>query len=223
MQLVGRVRERELLDRLLATALSGRGGSLVLLGEPGIGKTALLDYAAQAGEEFQVVRTAGIEGEMDFPYSGLHRLCKPSLAFLEHLPLPQREALAVSLGLSVGQAPELFLVALAVLGLLSEAANEWPVLCIIDDAQWLDRESARALAFIARRLLAERIALVFAMREPGNLLAGLPELHLGPWVIVTPEPSWSRPYRLASMTPSWRGSWLRRVGTRSRCWNCRRA
>jgi DNA-binding CsgD family transcriptional regulator len=165
---------------MLEAAKTGRGGALVLHGEPGAGKTALLEYAVEADREFRVVRTAGVEGEMELPYATVHQLCSPSLELLDNLPLPQREALAVALGLSSGQAPEIFLVGLAVLGLLSEAANKQPLLCIVDDAQWLDRESARALAFVARRLLAERIALVFAMREMGDLLAGLPELDVGP-------------------------------------------
>jgi DNA-binding CsgD family transcriptional regulator len=165
---------------MLEAAKTGRGGALVLHGEPGAGKTALLEYAVEADREFRVVRTAGVEGEMELPYATVHLLCSPSLELLDNLPLPQREALAVALGLSSGQAPEIFLVGLAVLGLLSEAANKRPLLCIVDDAQWLDRESARALAFVARRLLAERIALVFATREMGDLLAGLPELDVGP-------------------------------------------
>lgn len=180
VHLLGRRRERELLNRLLEAALGGRGGSLVLHGEPGIGKTALLDWAVEAGREFRVVRAAGVEGEMELPYAALQQLCSPSLELVDQLPAPQQEALAVALGLSSGPAPELFLVGLAVLGLMSEAANERPLLCIIDDAQWLDRESARALAFVARRLLAERIALVFATRETGSLLVGLPELFVGP-------------------------------------------
>jgi DNA-binding CsgD family transcriptional regulator len=180
MQLLGRQHERKLLDRLLEAALGGRGGSLVLHGEPGIGKTALLEYATDAAQEFQVLRTAGVEGEMELPYAALHQLCSPNLEIIERLPLPQQEALGVALGFRIGQPPEPFLVGLAVLGLSSEAASDRPVLCIIDDAQWLDRESARVFAFVARRLLAERVALMFATREMGDLLAGLPELHVGP-------------------------------------------
>jgi tetratricopeptide (TPR) repeat protein len=161
-------------------ARGGRGGVLVVHGEPGVGKTALLEYAVQAGRGFRVARAVGVEGEMELAYAALQQLCSPSLDFLEQLPDPQRDALAVALGLTAGRAPNPFLVGLAVLGLLSEAAAERPLLCVVDDAQWLDRASARALAFIARRLLAENIALVFGARQLSDALAGLPELHVGP-------------------------------------------
>ena len=179
-QLLGREREREVLDRLLDGVRGGHGGVLVVHGEPGVGKRALLDYAVGAGPEFRVARTAGVEAEMELPFAAVHQLCSPSLEHVERLPAPQRDALAVALGLSAGSAPNPFLVGLAVLGLLSEAAEEQPLLCVVDDAQWLDRASARALAFVARRLLAERIALVFATRELGDALAGLPQLHVKP-------------------------------------------
>ena len=168
-----------MLDRLEDAALGGRGGVLVLHGEPGVGKTALLEYAVEAGRAFRVVRTRGVEGEMELPYAALHQLCSSNFELIAHLPDPQRNALSVALGLTAGQAPDPLLVGLAVLGLLSEAAEEQPLLCVVDDAQWLDRESARALGFIARRLLADRIALLFAAREVGGLLAGLPELQVG--------------------------------------------
>src|SRR3954469_7500523 len=179
-RLLGREREREVLDRLLEAARGGHGGVLVVDGEPGVGKTALLEHAVEAAREFRVLRTAGVEGEMELPYAALQRLWAPISDLMEPLPAPQREALAVAFGLSSGQAPDPLLVGLAVLGLLSEAAEERPLLCVVDDAQWLDRASARALVFVARRLLAERIALVFAARDPGAALAGLPELHVGP-------------------------------------------
>jgi DNA-binding CsgD family transcriptional regulator len=177
-QLLGRQREREALDRLLEGARGGHGGVLVVYGDPGVGKTALLEYAGEAGREFQVVQTVGVEGEMELPFAALQQLCSPILDRRERLPDPQRAALTVAFGLSAGEAPNPFLVGLAVLGLLSETAEERPLLCLVDDAQWLDRASARALAFVARRLLAEKIALVFAAREPGDALAGLPELHV---------------------------------------------
>src|SRR3954451_15733455 len=179
-RLLGREREREVLDRLLAAARGGHGGVLVMAGEPGVGKTALLEHAVGAAQEFRLLRTAGVEGEMELPYAALQQLWAPISDLMEALPAPQREALAVAFGLSAGQAPDPLLVGLAMLGLLSEAAEERPLLCVVDDAQWLDRASARALAFVARRLLAERIALVFATREPSAGLAGLPELHVGP-------------------------------------------
>jgi DNA-binding CsgD family transcriptional regulator len=179
-QLLGRQREREVLDRLLAGAREGRGGVVAMYGEPGIGKTALLEYAVDAGRDFQVARAVGVEGEMELTYAALQQLCAPSLEVIDRLPDPQRDALRVALGLSAGPAPDTFLVGLAVLGLLSEAGRERPLLCVVDDAQWLDGSSARVLAFVARRLLAEKIALVFAARQPSKALEGLPELHVGP-------------------------------------------
>src|SRR6478752_600912 len=170
-RLVGRQREQAVLERLLDTARDGRGAVLVVHGDPGVGKTALLEYAVEAGEDFRVVRAAGVEGEMELDYAPLQQLCSPLLELIERLPNPQRDALGVAFGLSAGQAPSPFLVGLAVLGLLSEAAEQQPLLCMVDDAQWLDGASARALAFVARRLLAERIALAFATRDVGNGLA----------------------------------------------------
>ena len=178
--LVGRQAEREALDRLLEAAHGGHGGALVLHGEPGVGKTALLDYAVEAGREFRALRAAGVEGEMELPFAALQQLCSPFLERTERLPEPQRHALAVGFGLSAGEAPTPFLVGLAVLGLLSEVAEERPLVCAVDDAQWLDHASARSLAFVARRLLAENIALLFATRELGTTLAGLPELDVEP-------------------------------------------
>jgi DNA-binding CsgD family transcriptional regulator len=176
--LIGRGGEREVLDRLLAGVRGGRGGVLVVDGEAGVGKTALLDYAVEAAREFRTARTSGIEAEMELPFAAVQQLCSPFLAFWDRLPQPQHEALGVAFGLITRPAPNPFLVGLAVLGLLAEAAEERPLLCVVDDAQWLDRASARALAFVARRLLAQKIALVFAAREPGDMLAGLPELHV---------------------------------------------
>jgi DNA-binding CsgD family transcriptional regulator len=176
--MLGRRRERELLDRVLEAAGSGEGGVLVIHGEAGVGKTALLEYAVQTARAFRVLRTVGVEAEMELPFAALQQLCSPILELAERLPPPQRDALAVALGLSAGQAPNPFLVGLAVLGLMSEAAEERPLLCAIDDAQWLDRASARALAFVARRLLAEKIALLFAAREVDDTFAGLREVRL---------------------------------------------
>ncbi len=181
--MLGRDRERELLDRLLEGARDGGGGALVLHGEAGVGKTALLEWAVEAGRQFRVARTVGVEGEMELAFAALQQLCSPFFELVERLPQPQHEALGVAFGLIGGPAhpaPNSFLVGLAVLGLLAEAAEEQPVVCVVDDAQWLDSASARAMAFVARRLLAERIALVFATRELGEALAGLPELHVAP-------------------------------------------
>src|SRR5580765_984749 len=159
--LLGRQREREVLDRLLDAARSGHGRVLVVHGEPGVGKTALLGYAIEAAYEFRVAATAGVEGEMQMAYAALQRLCSPILDLMEVLPDPQGDALAVAFGLSSGDVPNPFLVGLAVLNLLSAGADERPLLCVVDDAQWLDAASASALAFVGRRLLAQEIALVF--------------------------------------------------------------
>jgi DNA-binding CsgD family transcriptional regulator len=179
-RLLGREREREVLDRLLDGGRGGRGGVLVVHGEAGVGKTALLEYAAEAGREFRIARTSGVEAEMELPYAAVQQLCSSFFELLEHLPQPQHDALGVAFGLSTGPAPNPFLVGLAVLGLVAEAAEEQPLACVVDDAQWLDSASARTLAFVARRLLAEKIALMFATRELGDALTGLPQLHVGP-------------------------------------------
>jgi predicted ATPase len=167
-QLLGRQRERAVVERLLKGARAGQGGVLVVHGEPGVGKTALLEYAVEAGQGYRVVRTSGVEGEMELPFAALHQLCSPFLELVERLPQPQRDALGVAFGLDAGAAPNPFLVGLAVLGLLSKAAENRPLLAVVDDAQWLDGASSRALVFVARRLLAEKIALVFATRELGD-------------------------------------------------------
>ena len=176
--LLGRRSECETLDRLVRSVRSGQSRVLVLRGEAGIGKTALLEYTAGRAAECRIARAAGVESEMELPFAGLHQLCAPMLDGLDALPGPQQDALRVAFGLQDGATPDHFFVALAVLGLLAEAAEARPLVCLIDDAQWLDRGSAQALAFVARRLLAERIAMVFAVREPGlaDQLAGLPEL-----------------------------------------------
>jgi RNA polymerase sigma factor (sigma-70 family) len=176
-RLFGRERELEILDRLLR---GGSGGVLVLHGEAGVGKTALLEYAVESGSEFQIVKASGVEAEMELPYAVLQQLCSPFLGLLDRLPQPQHQALRVAFGLSTGPAPNGFLVGLAVLGLLSEAAKERPMLIAVDDALWLDRSSAQVLAFVARRLLAEQIVLLFATRQVDNFLSGLPELLVSP-------------------------------------------
>jgi DNA-binding CsgD family transcriptional regulator/tetratricopeptide (TPR) repeat protein len=168
------------LDGLLADIRAGRSRALVLRGEPGIGKTALLGYAADTAQDFQVARAEGIESEMELPFAALHQLCGRMLDRLDRLPAPQRDALGVAFGLRSGGTPDRFLVGLAVLGLLSEVAAGQPLLCLIDDAQWLDRASVQALAFAARRLDAESVAMLFGTRDPaaGGDLAGLPGLVL---------------------------------------------
>ena len=149
---------------------------MVVRGEAGIGKSALLDYTARTAADLRLVRIAGVESEMELAFSALHQLCSPMLDCLPLLPEPQRDALAIALGLRSGPAPDHFLVGLAVLSLLSEAAEDRPLVCLIDDGHWLDRASERALAFAARRLLAEPVLLVIAAREPGADLGGLPDL-----------------------------------------------
>jgi hypothetical protein len=140
----------------------------------------LVDYLVGSAAGCRIARAAGAESEMELAFAGLHQLCVPMMGHLDRLPGPQRDALSVAFGLSSGSAPDRFLVGLAVLGLLAEVAEERPLVCVVDDAQWLDRVSAQTLAFVARRLLAERVALVFAVREPvlgpGDPLVGLPEL-----------------------------------------------
>lgn len=168
-----------MLDRLIAEVRSGGSHALVLHGEPGVGKTALLDYLSVQASGYRVVRAAGTESEFEMPFSGLHQLCAPLLEYLDRLPAPQSEALQTVLGLSSGTAPDKFLVGLAVLGLLSHAAAEQPLMCLVDDFQWLDPASARTFTFVARRLLNESVGLVIATRSLTGDLAGLPELPVG--------------------------------------------
>jgi len=192
-RLRGRYGEREELDRLLETVRSGRSGALVVRGEAGMGKTALLDYLVEQASGFHVVRTAGVESEMELAFAGLHQLAGPMLDRADRLPEPQRDALHTAFGLVRGAAPDRFLVGLAALGLLAEAAREQPLLCVVDDTHWLDAASAQVLAFVARRLVAESVAIVFATRvsdrpaeppaagepERRSELAGLTELVVG--------------------------------------------
>jgi DNA-binding CsgD family transcriptional regulator/tetratricopeptide (TPR) repeat protein len=176
----GRRQQCSTLDGLLADVRAGRSRVLVVRGEPGIGKTALLGYAAQTAPDFQLARAEGVESEMELPFAALHQLCGRMLDRLDQLPGPQRDALGVAFGLRSGDAPDRFLVGLAILGLLSEVATGQPLLCLVDDAQWLDQASAQVLAFVGRRLDAESVALLFGTRDlgPGGDLAGLPELVL---------------------------------------------
>jgi DNA-binding CsgD family transcriptional regulator len=170
----------EVLDRMLEGAGSGRAAALVLRGEAGVGKTALLEYVSAQAVDWQIARAAGVDSELELAFAGLHQLCGPMLDLLERLPIPQRDALRVAFGLSGGTAPDRFLVGVAVLSLLSEVADDRPLLCLIDDAQWLDQASAQALGFVARRVAAEPVSMVFAVREPSaeRELVGLPELEV---------------------------------------------
>ncbi len=174
--LLGRAGECALLERLAAAIRQGESRALVLSGEAGIGKTALLDYLIESASDLAVVRASGVESEMELAYAGLHQVCASMFDRLDALQAPQREALSIVFGLSAGAAPDRFLVALAVLSLFSEAAQARPLLCVIDDAQWLDHASALTLSFVARRLQAESVGLVFAARAAAEELSGLPEL-----------------------------------------------
>ena len=172
----GRRVERQALDRLLEAVRGGQSRVLVVSGEPGVGKTALLESAISSASGFRIVRAVGVESEMELAFAAMQQLCAPLLDRLDRLPAPQQDALGVAFGLRAGDAPDRFLVGLAVLSLLAEAAEERPLVCVIDDAQWLDRASAQALLFVARRLLAESVALLLVTRDPGDELKGLPGL-----------------------------------------------
>jgi DNA-binding CsgD family transcriptional regulator len=176
--LQGRRNECEVLDRQLQRVRAGQSAVQVLRGEAGVGKTALLAYVAEQASECRIARVAGVESEMELAFAGLHQLCAPMLDGLEALPGPQQDALRIAFGMQDGAAPDRFIVALAILSLLAGAAEAQPLVCLVDDVQWLDRASAQTLAFVARRLLAERIAIVFAVREPNDVteLNGLPEM-----------------------------------------------
>jgi DNA-binding CsgD family transcriptional regulator len=179
-QLFGRERERQILGALLDGARTGHGSIIVVNGDPGVGKTALLDDMVASANDFRVIRTAGVEAEMELPFAALLQLCAPALDLAERLTSPQRDALEVAFGVSPGPTPNPFLVGLAILGLMAESAEEQPLLCAVDDAHWLDRASALVLGFVGRRLLAERIALVFATRTVDGAFARFPGLHVGP-------------------------------------------
>ena len=174
----GRASECALLDDLVSAIRRGESRSLVLRGEAGIGKTALLEYLIASASDLTVVRAVGVQSDMELAFASLHQLCGPLLDRLERLPAPQRQAMEIVFGLSAGGAPDRFLVGLAVLSLFSEVAEQRPLLCVVDDAQWLDQASALTLAFVARRLLAEPVGLVFAAREPGEELRHVPELEV---------------------------------------------
>nr|WP_272954665.1 LuxR family transcriptional regulator [Kribbella sandramycini] len=176
----GRERELAVLGELVAGARGGRSGVLVVRGEAGVGKSALLTAMTGAARGCRVARADGVESEMELAYSGLHQVCQPFLERIGRLPEPQYAALGTAFGLLVGPPPSLFLIGLAVLNLLADAAAEEPVLCVVDDAQWIDRMSAKILAFVARRLAAESVVLVVAVREGSeHEFGGLPELELG--------------------------------------------
>ena len=177
-RLWGREQECMLLDDLVSSVRRGESRSLVLRGEAGIGKTALLEHLVGSAPDLSVVRATGVESEMELAFAGLHQLCAPLLGRLGRVPTPQQDALRIVFGLVSGPAPDRFLVGLAALSLISEAAEERPLLCVVDDAQWLDKASALTLAFVARRLLAEPVGLVFAARELGEELQHVKDFEL---------------------------------------------
>jgi DNA-binding CsgD family transcriptional regulator/tetratricopeptide (TPR) repeat protein len=178
--LMDRRAERDALGGLVDAVRSGESRALVVRGDPGVGKTVLVDHLAgrASGSGCRVARAAGVQSEMELAFAGLHQLCAPMLGHLDGIPEPQQDALRTAFGLAAGPPPDRFFVGLAVLSLLSEVAAEHPLICVIDDEQWLDRASAQALGFVARRLAADPVGLVFAAREPGSELAGLPELEV---------------------------------------------
>lgn len=178
--LLGRDRERGVLRELFGAARKGGSGVIVVHGDAGIGKTALLTDAISEASDLRVLQISGAESEMEMPYAAVHQLCAPLLGFIDRVPRPQANALRVALGFVAGVVPDRLLVSLAVLTLLAEAASERPIACIVDDAQWVDTASRQALAFVARRILADPVVMVFAVRERGaqSELAGLPDLML---------------------------------------------
>ena len=182
MRLLDRRDEREALDRVLEAARDGLSGVLVMRGDPGVGKTSLLEYAISSATGFRAARLQGVESEMDLPFAGLHRLLLPFLPRTSELPLPQRDAIEAAFGLALAPPPDRFRVGLAALSLLAEAAVDQPLLCVVDDVQWLDQESLAALGLVGRRLFADRIALVLTARlghEDGGSLGGMPEIVVG--------------------------------------------
>ena len=177
---LGRTSEQDQFDALVQKVRAGESAALVVRGEAGIGKTSLLDRWVRRISGFRVARIGGVESEMELPFAGLHQLCAPMMDQMDPLPDPQRSALRVAFGLESGAAPDRFLVGLATLGLLAEVARKRALLCVVDDVQWLDAASGQVLGFVARRILAESVLMVFAIREPSvdQYLTGLPEMTL---------------------------------------------
>ena len=204
IELMDRFAERDELDRLVGAVRAGESRSLVVRGDPGVGKSVLLDYLAGRARGCRVVRVTGVQSEMELAFAGLHQLCAPMLTQLGRIPGPQQDALQTAFGVAAGPPPDRFLVGLAVLSLLSEAAGDQPLICLIDDAQWLDQASVQALGFAARRLAADQVGMVFAARDPGDELAGLPELEVAGLAEPMRGRCWSR---------RWPGRWMRGCGT----------
>jgi hypothetical protein len=237
--LLGRRAERKAFDQLLDSARAGRSGAVVVRGEAGIGKTALLGHVRETAvaSGFRVELAVGVQSESQFAFSGLHQLCAPLLDRAGALPEPQQAALGVALGLRSGTAPDMFLVGLAALNVLAEVAEEGPLLCLVDDAQWLDQASAQVLAFVSRRLAAERVALVFALRDASETDASetdASEIDVQPFTGLrscdwTASPTatrarcWPPVSTLRSTTWCANGSSRRRAATPWPSWSCRGA
>ena len=214
-----RASERAEIDRVVAAAGRGMSAVLVLEGEAGIGKTSLLDYAVDSAGELNVVRLTGIESEIGLSFAALHQLLVPFLGDLDSLPAPLRRALATAFGIRDGGPPDPFLIGLASLTLLSGVATARSLLCVIDDAQWLDQESAGVLTFVARRLQADAIGMLFAVLVPSDRplpLNGLPKLRLSGLHPGRPASCWRRRQQARSIAKSAKESWLRRTEIRSR-------
>lgn len=178
MRMTGRGAERGMLDQFVEAIRAGESRALVLSGEAGVGKTALLEYLVERAADCRVLRATGVQSEMELAFSALHQLCSPILDHLDGLPAPQHAALRTAFGVSLGAPPDKFLVGLAVLNLLSDVAERQPLVCVVDDEQWLDRASAQVLGFVARRLAAESVGLLFAARVPSDDLTGVCELEV---------------------------------------------
>ena len=221
-RLLDRHGQRALMEGVLGQARAGSSAVLVVRGEPGIGKTALLDYAAARALGFRVIWARGVESEMELAFAGLHQLCAPMLGRLGQLPKPQRDALAVALGMQQGQALDRFLVGLAALSLLAATAENQPLACLVDDAQWLDRASVQCLAFAARRLLAEPVALIFAACQPDDDhdLAGLPGADRHRTWPCRRASCWPRRSADGSTLRCATGSLPKQAATHSPCCNC---
>ena len=214
--------ERERLDTLLADVRAGHSAAVALRGEAGVGKTALLRYAAGQAFGFRTAQIAGVEAEMELPFAGIHQLCAPMLDRLDALPAPQREALRVALGVANGNPPDRFLISLATLSLLSAAAEERPLLCLVDDAQWLDGASAQVLTFVAGGCWPSpsRSCSRFASRSACGISRACRSCGCRGWTSALLTPCSRGPSPAGSMLASATGSSPRRAAIPSRCWSC---
>ena len=221
--LLGRRHECVTLDQLLTDVRAGHSRALVIRGDAGMGKSVLMEHIAAQATGCRVVRASGVESEMELAFAGLHQFCTPLLDLRVRLPVPQRDALETAFGLSVGESPDRFFVGLGVLGLLSEAAEGLPVVCLVDDAQWLDRVSAQTLAFVARRLWPSRSrwSSRSATRTGTTSWVGCPRSSSAAFRIPTRARCWTRICTGRWTTRCAIGSSPRPAATRWRCWSCR--